>query len=65
MLGYGGVAGQVLLVLGNIGVTFIGGLVFGWLRVWSKSLIAPVMAHASVDSLALTVVWFMVHHGSL
>jgi uncharacterized protein len=37
----GGVAGQVLLVLGNIGVTFIGGLVFGWLRVWSKSLIAP------------------------
>jgi membrane protease YdiL (CAAX protease family) len=61
----GGVAGPALVVLGNIGVTFIGGLVFGWLRVWSKSLIAPVMAHASVDGLALTVAWFTVHHGSL
>jgi membrane protease YdiL (CAAX protease family) len=61
----GGVVGQALLVLGNIGVTFIGGLVFGWLRVWSKSLIAPVMAHASADGLALTVAWFTVHHGSL
>ena len=67
--GYGGltgsVGGQVLVVLINIGVTFTGGLVFGWLRVWSESLIAPVMAHAAVDGLALTVAWFTVHHGSL
>jgi membrane protease YdiL (CAAX protease family) len=59
------VAGPALVVLGNIGVTFTGTLAFGWLRLWCKSLIAPVMAHTAVDGLALTVVWFTVHHGSL
>jgi uncharacterized protein len=56
------VAGQVLLVLGSIGVTFIAGLVFCWLRLRSKSLLAPVMAHAATNGLALTVAWFAVHH---
>jgi uncharacterized protein len=53
--------GQVLLVLGSIAVTFVAGLVFCWLRLRSRSLIAPVMAHAAVNGLALTVAWFAVH----
>jgi membrane protease YdiL (CAAX protease family) len=56
------VAGQVLLVLGSIAVTAVAGLVFCWLRLRSKSLIAPIMAHAATDGLALTVAWFVVHH---
>ena len=56
------VAGQVLLVLGAIAVTFIAGLVFCWLRLRSKSLIAPVMAHVATNGLALAVAWFTVHY---
>jgi len=56
------VAGQVLLVLGAIAVTFVAGLAFCWLRLRSRSLIAPVLAHAAIDGLALTVAWFTVHH---
>jgi uncharacterized protein len=59
------VAGQVLLVLGAIAVTFAAGLVFCWLRLKSGSLIAPVMAHAATNGLALTVAWFTVHHAHL
>ena len=58
------VAGQVLLVLGAIAVTFAAGLAFCWLRLRSRSLIAPVMAHAATNGLALTVAWFTVHHAS-
>jgi membrane protease YdiL (CAAX protease family) len=53
--------GQALLVLGSIAVTFAAGLVFCWLRLRSRSLIAPVMAHAAINGLALTVAWFAVH----
>jgi len=59
------VAGQVLLVLGAVAVTFAAGLAFCWLRLKSGSLIAPVMAHAATNGLALTVAWFTVHHASL
>ena len=53
--------GQALLVLGSIAVTFVAGLVFCWLRLRSRSLIAPIMAHAAINGLALTVAWFAVH----
>jgi membrane protease YdiL (CAAX protease family) len=53
--------GQTLLVLGSIAVTFVAGLVFCWLRLRSRSLIAPIMAHAAINGLALTVAWFAVH----
>jgi uncharacterized protein len=56
------VAGQVLLVLGSIAVTSVAGLVFCWLRLRSRSLIAPVMAHAATNGLALTVAWVAVHY---
>jgi membrane protease YdiL (CAAX protease family) len=59
------VAGQILLVLGAIAVTFAAGLIFCWLRLKSTSLIAPIMAHAATNGLALTVAWFTVHHASL
>jgi len=53
--------GQALLVLGSIAVTSVAGLVFCWLRLRSRSLIAPIMAHAAINGLALTVAWFAVH----
>jgi membrane protease YdiL (CAAX protease family) len=56
------VAGQVLLVLGSIAVTFAAGLVFCWLRLRSRSLIAPGMAHAAINGVALAVAWFAVHY---
>jgi membrane protease YdiL (CAAX protease family) len=55
------VAGQVLLVLGAIGVTFVAGLILCWLRLRSGSLIAPVIAHTATNGLALTVAWFTLH----
>jgi membrane protease YdiL (CAAX protease family) len=57
--------GQVLVVLGSVAVTFVAGLVFCWLRLRSRSLIAPVMAHVATNGLALTVAWFAVHWGHL
>jgi len=59
------VGGQVLVVLGAVTVTFIAGLVFCWLRLRSRSLIAPVMAHVATNGLALAVAWFTVHWGHL
>jgi membrane protease YdiL (CAAX protease family) len=52
--------GQVLVVLGSIAVTFVAGLAFSWLRLRSRSLVAPVLAHVASNSLALTVAWFAV-----
>ena len=53
------VGGQVLLVLGSI--TLIAGLVFCWLRLRSRSLIGPIMAHVAANGLAFTVARFTVH----
>jgi len=55
-------AGQVLVVLGSVAVTFLAGLVFCWLRLRSGSLIAPLMAHVATNGLALTVAWLIAHH---
>jgi uncharacterized protein len=59
------VGGKILLVLGAVAVTFVAGLVFCWLRLRSRSLIAPVMAHVATNGLALTVAWFTIHRGRL
>jgi len=59
------VAGRVLVVLGSVTVTFVAGLVFCWLRLRSRSLIAPVMAHCATNGLALVVAWFTIRHGHL
>jgi membrane protease YdiL (CAAX protease family) len=55
-------AGQVLVVLGSVAITFLAGLAFCWLRLRSGSLIAPVIAHVATNGLALTVAWVVVHH---
>ena len=55
-------AGQVLVVLGSVAVTFLAGLAFCWLRLRSGSLIAPVIAHVATNGLALTVAWVVVQH---
>jgi membrane protease YdiL (CAAX protease family) len=54
-------AGQVLLVLGAVAVTFVAGLVFCWLRLRSRSLVAPFVAHVATNGLALVVAWVMLH----
>jgi uncharacterized protein len=51
-------AGQVLIVLGAITVTFVAGLAFCWLRLRSRSLVAPFIAHVASNGLALAVAWF-------
>src|SRR5215469_9805960 len=51
------IAGQSLVVLGSVAVTFVAGLIFCWLRLRSNSLIAPVMAHVATNGLALAVAW--------
>jgi len=56
------IAGQSLVVLGSIAVTFVAGLIFCWLRLRSSSLLAPVMAHFATNGLALAVAWFTIHH---
>jgi membrane protease YdiL (CAAX protease family) len=53
--------GKALLVLGSIAVTFGAGLAFCWLRLRSRSLIAPVIAHGATNGLALAVAWVTVH----
>ena len=52
-------AGQVLLVTGTVAATFIAGLVFSWLRLRSRSLIAPILAHIATNGLALLIAWFV------
>src|SRR5437016_5104135 len=59
------VAGRVLVVLGSVAVTFAAGLIFCWLRLRSRSLIAPVMAHCATNGLALAVAWFTIRHGRI
>jgi CAAX protease family protein len=53
--------GQALLVVGAVAVTFLAGLALCWLRLRSRSLIAPVLAHVATNGLALTVAWFTLH----
>ena len=55
------VGGRVLVVFGSIAVTSVAGLAFCWLRLRSRSLLAPIMAHIATNGLALTVAWFAVH----
>ena len=52
-------AGTVALVAGSVAVTFVAGMVFGWLRLRSQSLLAPVLAHLATNGVALTVAWLL------
>jgi membrane protease YdiL (CAAX protease family) len=48
------------VVLGAVVVTFVAGLVFGWLRLGSRSLLAAVLAHAATNGLGLAAAWVTV-----
>lgn len=52
-------SGRAVLVAGAMVSTFIAGLVFAWLRLRSRSLLAPVIAHLSTNGVAFTVAWFV------
>jgi membrane protease YdiL (CAAX protease family) len=54
--------GQVALVAGAVVVTFLAGLAFAWLRLRSRSLVAPVLAHVATNGLALVAAWVLAHH---
>lgn len=51
------IAGKIGLVVGAVMATTIAGAVFGWLRLRSRSLVAPVLAHLATNSVALVVAW--------
>jgi membrane protease YdiL (CAAX protease family) len=53
--------GRLLVVLGAVAVTFAAGLAFSWLRLRSRSLLAPVLAHVATNGLGLAVAWVVVH----
>jgi uncharacterized protein len=44
---------QVAFVAGNVAVTGAAGAVFGWLRLRSGSVLAPLLAHAALNDAAL------------
>jgi membrane protease YdiL (CAAX protease family) len=58
-----GVVGEHLapipvVVLGDVAATTIGGLAFGWLRLRSGSIAAPVIAHAALNASAYVATRF-------
>ncbi len=55
----GGVA--VGAVLGTFLATTVAGVGFGWLRVRSDSLVAPVLAHVATNSVTFAVAWLFWH----
>jgi uncharacterized protein len=52
--------GTIVLVAGSVAVTFVAGLAFCWLRLRSRSLLAPVLAHLATNGAAFVVAWFVV-----
>jgi len=44
---------KAAFVAGNVAVTALAGAVFGWLRLRSGSVAAPVLAHAALNDAAL------------
>ena len=56
IMGVASVAGQVL-------VTGLAGMVFAWLRLRSRSLVAPVLAHWGINGAAYLAGWLIVQSG--
>ena len=53
--------GQVSLVVGAVVVTFLAGIGFAVLRLRSRSLVAPVLAHVATNGFALVAAWVVAH----
>jgi len=57
-----GTSAHVALVgLGTVAATGTAGVVFGWLRLRSGSLLAPALAHLATNTMALVLAWAVVH----
>jgi uncharacterized protein len=52
----GDVVGTVVRVVVTVGFTSLGGVVLCWLRLRSGSLLAPVLAHWTVNGLGVIVI---------
>jgi membrane protease YdiL (CAAX protease family) len=52
--------GETFVVLGAVLTTFVAGLVFCWLRLRSRSLLAPVLAHLATNAVAFVLAWIIV-----
>ena len=57
----GTMGGTIVLVAGSVLVTFVAGLIFSWLRLRSRSLLAPVIAHLSTNGAALVLAWIAIN----
>lgn len=53
--------GTIVLIAGSVLATFVAGFVFSWLRLRSRSLLAPVVAHLSINGIALVLAWIAVN----
>ncbi len=49
-------------VVGTVAVTTLAGLIFAALRVWARSLMAPILAHTATNSLAYTAALIATDH---
>ena len=52
-------AGKLSTVLGTMAATTVAGLVFCWLRVASRSLVAPMLAHCATNSAPFIAAWVL------
>ncbi len=55
--------GLVGAVVGSVVVTALAGAAFAWLRERADSLVAPVVAHAALNSTAYAIGWLLVDRG--
>jgi hypothetical protein len=56
------VLGIAALVIGMVIAMAAAGMVFSWLRIRSRSLVAPFVLHAGVNGTAFALAWAVVHH---
>lgn len=56
----GDLVGTAIGVAGGVVVTFLAGLIFVWLRMRARSLLAPILAHAALNSTAYLAGWWIV-----
>ena len=52
-------AGKLSTVLGTMAATTAVGVGFCWLRVASRSLVAPILAHCATNSVPFVVAWIL------
>jgi uncharacterized protein len=52
------IASAPAVVLGDVLATTVGGIAFGWLRLRSRSIVAPAMAHAALNGTAYVATRF-------